>query len=114
MRYRTRNKLTIPTLRQMTTLRPPLVSITIFHAAFGLTDLATCVEGVQEGRQIFINLKRSIQYTISHTTPEVIPQLLYVVVPIPLPLSAILILVIGELWVSSHLYPGVDLVSYGT
>lgn len=33
-------------------------------------------------------------YTISHTTPEVIPQLLYVVVPIPLPLSAILILVI--------------------
>lgn len=72
-------------------------------------------EGVQEGRQIFVNLKRSIQYTISHSTPEVIPQLLCkfrssltmqscsfnvsadVVVPIPLPLSAILILVIGEL-----------------
>ncbi|CDO71883.1 hypothetical protein BN946_scf184940.g30 [Trametes cinnabarina] len=51
-------------------------------------------EGVAEGRQIFVNLKRSIQYTISHSTPEVIPQLLYVVVPIPLPLSAILILVI--------------------
>lgn len=33
-------------------------------------------EGVQEGRQIFVNLKRSIQYTISHSTPEVIPQLL--------------------------------------
>ncbi|KAI0648406.1 aminophospholipid-transporting P-type ATPase [Trametes meyenii] len=52
------------------------------------------LEGVAEGRQIFVNLKRSIQYTISHSTPEVIPQLLYVVVPIPLPLSAILILVI--------------------
>ena len=59
-------------------------------------------EGVAEGRQIFVNLKRSIQYTISHSTPEVIPQLLYVVVPIPLPLSAILILVIGMQLVFSH------------
>ncbi|THH27921.1 hypothetical protein EUX98_g6275 [Antrodiella citrinella] len=57
-------------------------------------NFASCVKGVAEGRQIFVNLKRSIQYTISHSTPEVIPQLLYVVVPIPLPLSAILILVI--------------------
>ncbi|KAF7974995.1 hypothetical protein HWV62_10595 [Athelia sp. TMB] len=57
-------------------------------------NFASTVVGVAEGRQIFVNLKRSIQYTISHSTPEVIPQLLYVVVPIPLPLSAILILVI--------------------
>ncbi|KAI0303351.1 aminophospholipid-transporting P-type ATPase [Multifurca ochricompacta] len=57
-------------------------------------NFASTVKGVQEGRQIFVNLKRSIQYTISHTSPEVIPQLLYVIIPIPLPLSAILILVI--------------------
>ncbi|EJD46213.1 P-type cation-transporting ATPase [Auricularia subglabra TFB-10046 SS5] len=57
-------------------------------------NFASTVKGVAEGRQIFTNLKRSIQYTITHSTPEVIPQLLYVVVPIPLPLSAILILVI--------------------
>jgi len=57
-------------------------------------NFASTVKGVAEGRQIFVNLKRSIQYTITHSTPEVIPQLLYVVVPIPLPLSAILILVI--------------------
>ncbi|KAJ7221560.1 aminophospholipid-transporting P-type ATPase [Mycena pura] len=57
-------------------------------------NFASTVKGVAEGRQIFVNLKRSIQYTVSHSTPEVIPQLLYVVVPIPLPLSAILILVI--------------------
>ncbi|KAF8162822.1 aminophospholipid-transporting P-type ATPase [Crassisporium funariophilum] len=57
-------------------------------------NFASCVQGVAEGRQIFVNLKRSIQYTLTHSTPEVIPQLLYVVVPIPLPLSAILILVI--------------------
>jgi sodium/potassium-transporting ATPase subunit alpha len=77
-------------------------------------NFASTVKGVQEGRQIFVNLKRSIQYTISHTTPEVIPQLLCtflihyfmiarifivtidVIVPVPLPLTAILILVIGE------------------
>ncbi|THU76214.1 hypothetical protein K435DRAFT_184667, partial [Dendrothele bispora CBS 962.96] len=57
-------------------------------------NFASTVKGVAEGRQIFVNLKRSIQYTISHSTPEVIPQLLYVVVPVPLPISAILILVI--------------------
>ncbi|KZT61582.1 aminophospholipid-transporting P-type ATPase [Calocera cornea HHB12733] len=58
-------------------------------------NFASTVNGVREGRLIFANLKRSIQYTVSHSVPEVIPQLLYVVVPIPLPLSAILILVIG-------------------
>ncbi|KAG6816112.1 hypothetical protein H0H87_008569, partial [Tephrocybe sp. NHM501043] len=57
-------------------------------------NFASTVNGVAEGRLIFANLKRSIQYTVSHSTPEVIPQLLYVVLPIPLPLSAILILVI--------------------
>ncbi|VDC02481.1 unnamed protein product [Peniophora sp. CBMAI 1063] len=57
-------------------------------------NFASTVKGVQEGRLIFVNLKRSIQYTISHSSPEVIAQLLYVVVPIPIPLSAILILVI--------------------
>ncbi|KAG0148852.1 hypothetical protein CROQUDRAFT_40800 [Cronartium quercuum f. sp. fusiforme G11] len=57
-------------------------------------NFASVVEGVREGRLIFTNLKRSIQYTVTHSVPEVIPQLLYVIVPIPLPLSAILILVI--------------------
>jgi sodium/potassium-transporting ATPase subunit alpha len=57
-------------------------------------NFASIVRGIEEGRLIFINLKKSIQYTISHSTPEVIPNLLYVIVPIPLPLSAIMILVI--------------------
>ncbi|KIJ37044.1 hypothetical protein M422DRAFT_50672 [Sphaerobolus stellatus SS14] len=64
------------------------------HRVIAYDNFASTVKGVAEGRLIFNNLKRSIQYTISHSTPEVIPQLLYVVVPIPLPLSAILILVI--------------------
>jgi len=57
-------------------------------------NFASTVHGIEEGRLIFANLKKSIQYTISHIVPEVIPNLLYVVVPLPLPLSAILILVI--------------------
>ncbi|KAK3936342.1 hypothetical protein QBC46DRAFT_31715 [Diplogelasinospora grovesii] len=57
-------------------------------------NFASTVRGIEEGRLIFVNLKKSIKYTITHSTPEVIPNLLYVIVPIPLPLSAILILVI--------------------
>ncbi|RKP13278.1 hypothetical protein BJ684DRAFT_10301 [Piptocephalis cylindrospora] len=57
-------------------------------------NFASTVRGIEEGRLIFTNLKKSIQYTISHSIPEVIPNLLYILVPIPLPLSAILILVI--------------------
>ncbi|KAK4160859.1 putative type IIC NA+/K+/H+-transporting ATPase [Cladorrhinum sp. PSN259] len=57
-------------------------------------NFASTVRGIQEGRLIFVNLKKSIKYTITHSMPEVIPNLLYVIVPLPLPLSAILILVI--------------------
>ncbi|KXN70598.1 hypothetical protein CONCODRAFT_170603 [Conidiobolus coronatus NRRL 28638] len=65
-------------------------------AAMVLLDdnFASTIKGIEEGRLIFSNLKKSIQYTLSHSMPEVIPQLLYILVPFPLPLSAILILVI--------------------
>ncbi|KAK9728457.1 hypothetical protein K7432_001060 [Basidiobolus ranarum] len=57
-------------------------------------NFASTVKGIGEGRLIFTNLKKSIQYTITHSTPEILPNLLYIIVPLPLPLSAILILVI--------------------
>ncbi|KAJ3113912.1 hypothetical protein HDU96_002789 [Phlyctochytrium bullatum] len=57
-------------------------------------NFATIVKGITEGRLIFMNLKKSIQYAVSHIIPEVIPYLLYVVVPIPLALTSIQILVI--------------------
>ncbi len=40
-------------------------------------NFASIIRGIEEGRLIFVNLKKSIQYTISHSTPEVIPNLLY-------------------------------------
>ncbi|CAO3698712.1 hypothetical protein G6F70_003584 [Rhizopus microsporus] len=57
-------------------------------------NFASIIHGIEEGRLIFTNLKKSIMYTITHSMPEVIPNLLYIIVPLPLPLSAILILVI--------------------
>ncbi|KAF9980795.1 hypothetical protein BGZ75_007968 [Mortierella antarctica] len=57
-------------------------------------NFASTVRGIEEGRLIFTNLKKSIQYTITHSMPEVIPNLLYVVASIPLPISSMLILVI--------------------
>ncbi|ORY95164.1 hypothetical protein BCR41DRAFT_365216 [Lobosporangium transversale] len=57
-------------------------------------NFASTVRGIEEGRLIFTNLKKSIQYTISHSMPEVVPNLLYVIASIPLPISAMLILVI--------------------
>ncbi|KAK9709068.1 hypothetical protein K7432_009271 [Basidiobolus ranarum] len=57
-------------------------------------NFASIVKGIEEGRLIFTDLKKSIQYTITHSTPEITPNILYITVPLPLPLSAILILVI--------------------
>ncbi|KXN70492.1 hypothetical protein CONCODRAFT_70599 [Conidiobolus coronatus NRRL 28638] len=57
-------------------------------------NFASTVRGIEEGRLIFTNLKKSIKYTVTHSIPEVLPQLLYIIVPIPLPLTSILILVI--------------------
>ncbi|KAJ3318730.1 hypothetical protein HDV06_007055 [Boothiomyces sp. JEL0866] len=56
-------------------------------------NFASCVNGIEEGRLIFLNLKKSIKYTITHTMPEVYANLLNVAVPIPLPMNAILIMV---------------------
>jgi sodium/potassium-transporting ATPase subunit alpha len=42
---------------------------------------------IQEGRLIFINLKKAIKYSLSHIVAEIIPYLLYVVVPLPLAIT---------------------------
>ncbi|CAG8467720.1 18245_t:CDS:2 [Acaulospora morrowiae] len=57
-------------------------------------NFASTVHGIEEGRLIFSNLKKSIQYTISHSTPEVMVCLLYVIVPIPLPLTPLLVILV--------------------
>lgn len=57
-------------------------------------NFASIVNGVEEGRLIFDNLKKSIAYTLSSNIPEISPFLLFIVVQIPLPLPTVLILCI--------------------
>ncbi|KAJ1817484.1 hypothetical protein LPJ75_001701 [Coemansia sp. RSA 2598] len=57
-------------------------------------NFASIVKGIEEGRLIFANLKKSIRYTLTHSTPEVIPQILYIIVPLPAMITSIMILVI--------------------
>ena len=57
-------------------------------------NFASIVKGVEQGRLIFDNLKKSIAYTLSSNIPELIPFLTFVTIRIPLPLDTILILLI--------------------
>jgi len=55
-------------------------------------DFASIVDGVQEGRLIFDNLKKSIAYTLSSNIPEIGPFISFIIFQLPLPLSTVLIL----------------------
>lgn len=55
---------------------------------------ASIVVGVEEGRLIFDNLKKSIAYTLTSNIPEISPFLMYIVFGIPLPLGTVTILCI--------------------
>nr|XP_020476179.1 sodium/potassium-transporting ATPase subunit alpha-1-like [Monopterus albus] len=57
-------------------------------------NFASIVTGVEEGRLIFDNLKKSIVYTLSSKVPEMSPFLFFVLCNIPLPLGTITILFI--------------------
>ena len=57
-------------------------------------NFASIVTGVEEGRLIFDNLKKSIAYTLTPNIPETTPFLAFLVFSIPLPLGTITILFI--------------------
>ena len=63
-----------------------------------LTDdnFATIVSAIQSGRQVYDNVRKFIVYIFAHTTPEVVPFLLYALSggTIPLPLTVMQILAI--------------------
>lgn len=65
-------------------------------------NFASIVIGVEEGRLIFDNLKKSIAYTLTSNIPEISPFLLFILLDIPLPLGTVTILCIDL---------GTDLVS---
>uniref|UniRef100_A0A1I8GHK0 Sodium/potassium-transporting ATPase subunit alpha n=1 Tax=Macrostomum lignano TaxID=282301 RepID=A0A1I8GHK0_9PLAT len=57
-------------------------------------NFASIVTGVEEGRIIFDNLKKSIAYTLTSNIPEISPFLAFILADIPLPLGTITILCI--------------------
>nr|BAC05228.1 unnamed protein product [Homo sapiens] len=57
-------------------------------------NFASIVTGVEEGRLIFDNLKKSIMYTLTSNIPEITPFLMFIILGIPLPLGTITILCI--------------------
>merc|ERR1711953_1256799 len=69
-------------------------------------NFASIVTGVEEGRIIFDNLKKSIAYTLSSNIPEITPFLVYIVFAIPLPLGTVTILFID---LGTDLWPAISL-----
>lgn len=50
-------------------------------------NFATIVTGIEEGRKIFDNLKKSICYILISNVPEILPVIMFIVFSIPLPLG---------------------------
>ncbi|GFR87926.1 sodium/potassium-transporting ATPase subunit alpha [Elysia marginata] len=69
-------------------------------------NFASIVLGVEEGRLIFDNLKKSIAYTLTSNIPEITPFLLFIVLSIPLPLGVVCILFID---LGTDMYPAISL-----
>lgn len=69
-------------------------------------NFSSIVLGVKEGRRIFDNLKKTIAYTLTSNTPEMLPFVLYACVGMPLPITLMLILVIN---VGTDLLPAMSL-----
>jgi soluble P-type ATPase len=69
-------------------------------------NFASIVNGVEEGRLIFDNLKKSISYTLTSNVPQLVPFLLFLVFQIPLPLTTVLILVID---LGTDIFPAISL-----
>lgn len=57
-------------------------------------NFASIVAGIEEGRLIFANLKKSISYTLTSNIPEIIPFLAQICLKLPLGLTTIMILCI--------------------
>ncbi|XKL67945.1 hypothetical protein PGB90_003436 [Kerria lacca] len=69
-------------------------------------NFASIVTGVEEGRLIFDNLKKSITYSLASNTPEIVPFLISIFIGIPLPLSVVGILFID---LGTNMWPSISL-----
>lgn len=69
-------------------------------------NFASIVVGIEEGRLIFENLKKSIAYTLTSNIPELTPFLLYIMIGIPLALGTVAIICVD---LGTDMLPAVSL-----
>ena len=73
-------------------------------------DFSNIVDGVEEGRLIFENLKKCICYVLTSNIPELIPFLIFIIIRIPLSIETIMIILID---VGTDLAPAIALAWEG-
>ncbi len=69
-------------------------------------NFASIVAGVEEGRTVFANMQKFTTYVLASNIPEIIPFLIYIVLPVPLGLTILQILTID---LGSDLLPAIGL-----
>jgi len=57
-------------------------------------NFASIVAGIEEGRTVFANIRKFTNYVLVSNGPEILPYLLYILLPVPLALTVIQILCI--------------------
>jgi len=55
-------------------------------------NFASIVAGIEEGRTVFLNIRKFTNYVLVSNGPEILPYLLYILFPVPLALTVIQIL----------------------
>jgi len=69
-------------------------------------NFASIVMGIQQGRVLFDNLKKTVAYTLSHLLPELVPIALTLIFGLPLGISSLLVLSID---LGTELAPAISL-----
>ncbi len=69
---------------------------------------STIVSAIEEGRNVYFNIKKFVTYILASNVPEILPYILHFFLKIPLPLSVIQILSID---LGSDILPGLALGS---
>lgn len=69
-------------------------------------NFASIVAGVEEGRAVFANMQKFTTYVLASNIPEIVPLLLYVMLPVPLALTVLQILSID---LGTDLLPAIGL-----
>ena len=57
-------------------------------------NFASIVNGIEEGRSVFSNIRKFLTYILAHNVPELVPYLVFVLLPVPLALTPIQILAV--------------------